>query len=143
MSVRSRSQAIAATRSSICEPASFPLKAGITPLWNPGTTYAFGSSIDSLVYASSEPRFAFLASDASLSRSGPTLPVAFAGLYVWQPAHPFDANSALPAADPDAAVGNVPITVFGNAPVSPALPHPARAKASAAKGRRRRIAARV
>jgi hypothetical protein len=33
-----------------------------------------------------------------LSRSGPTVPVAFAGLKVWHEAQPFAAKTALPAA---------------------------------------------
>src|SRR5207248_9836401 len=72
-------------------------KGGITPLGKPGTVYAPGSAIDSCVYCWSVPRFAFFASAARLSRSGPTLPAAPAGLNVWHDAQPFAAKSALPA----------------------------------------------
>src|SRR5690242_21271797 len=70
----------------------------MTPFGYPGTTYAPGSLIDSAVYASSEPRFAVFALAARSSRSGPTFAVEPAGLNVWQALHPWEANSALPAA---------------------------------------------
>src|SRR5581483_3506458 len=64
---------------------------------NPWTTYAFGSTIDSCTYCCSEPRFAFCASAATLSRFGPTVPVAFAGLNVWQLPQALVAKTAFPA----------------------------------------------
>ena len=41
---------------------------------------------------------AFASDAGALSRSGPTAPVAFAGLKVWHEAQPFAANTAFPAA---------------------------------------------
>src|SRR5262249_3926943 len=68
------------TRPSICESVSLPANAGITLAGNPGTTYALGSSIDSFVYSSREPRFASSAPAARSSRLGPTLPAEPAGV---------------------------------------------------------------
>jgi hypothetical protein len=41
---------------------------------------------------------AFASEAGAVSRSGPTLPVAFAGLKVWHEAQPFEAKTACPAA---------------------------------------------
>ena len=49
--------------------------------------YAFGSTIDSWTNASSGC-FAVFAYETSLSRSGPTFPVAFAALSVWHAEQP-------------------------------------------------------
>ena len=76
-----------ATRSATCCLLSVVAKSGgMTPAGNLGTTYAFGSTIDSAVYLSSGPRFAVFASAARLSRFGPTVPAAPAGLNVWHDA---------------------------------------------------------
>ena len=58
--------------------------------------YAAGSTIDSSMNLSSGPRFAFAAYAFRLSRSGPILPVAFAGLNVWQLPQPFCWKTASP-----------------------------------------------
>src|SRR4051812_8674464 len=61
--------------------------------------YASGLSIDSLMNAARFMLLSAFASDAgAVSRSGPTLPVAFAGLKVWHEAQPFAAKTASPAA---------------------------------------------
>src|SRR6478609_8566320 len=61
--------------------------------------YASGLTIDSWMNA---VRFMFPSAFASeagaLSRSGPIVPVEFAGLNVWHEAHPFAAKTAFPAA---------------------------------------------
>src|SRR3954453_20580247 len=70
------------------------------PFWNPGSAYAFGSTIDSLMNCcSGSPTLC--ASGASLSRSGPTVPLEPAGAKVWQLAQPLFAKTALPEAPPD------------------------------------------
>src|SRR5579884_987908 len=58
--------------------------------------YAPGLTIDSWMNCVSDPRFACFAYCTSLSRSGPMLPVAPAGLNVWQLPQPFDWNTASP-----------------------------------------------
>src|SRR4051794_29419408 len=61
--------------------------------------YASGLSIDSLMKAARFMLPSAFASDAgAVSRSGPTLPVAFAGLKVWHEAQPLAAKTAFPAA---------------------------------------------
>src|SRR5437899_1140294 len=60
--------------------------------------YAFGSTIDCWTNASSGS-FAFFAYETRLSRSGPTLPVAFAALSVWQLEQPLALKTERPAAD--------------------------------------------
>src|SRR5207247_7180513 len=86
-----------------------------------------------------EPCFAFCASATSLSRSGPTWPLAPAGLNVWHPPQPFEANSFFPAAASPFAVevevvvaGSVPSTVSGAGLTVLPLPQPAATSASAA-----------
>ena len=77
----------------------------MTPFGYPGCTYAPGSTIDCFVNAASGC-FACFAYCASLSRSGPIVPVDPAGLYVWHELQPWAAKSALPfAALPLAAGG--------------------------------------
>src|SRR2546429_2854444 len=65
--------------------------------------YAFGSTIDWWTNASSG-WFAFFAYETRLSRSGPTLPVAFAALSVWQLEQPLALKTERPAADGDVVV---------------------------------------
>ncbi len=59
---------------------------GITFFGKPGCVYAFGSVIDVLMNCSSGC-FAWAAHCGSLSRSGPTFPVAPAAVSVWQEPH--------------------------------------------------------
>ena len=65
--------------------------------------YAFGSTIESWTNASSG-WFALFAYATRLSRSGPTLPVAFAALSVWQLEQPLALKTERPAADDDVVV---------------------------------------
>src|SRR5207247_1239349 len=67
----------------------------IRPFGKPGSTYAFGLTIDSRMNDSSGFP-ALCASWGSLSRSGPTFPVAPAALKVWQLAQPLLLKTALP-----------------------------------------------
>src|SRR6266511_6086192 len=64
--------------------------------------------MDSVAYVSTEPRFAFCASAASLSRSGPMVALEPAGVKVWQLAQPALVKTALPAvALPAGGLGGV------------------------------------
>src|SRR5262245_13825492 len=73
--------------------------------------YAFGSVIEVAMKASSGCP-AFAADSFRLSRSGPTLPFAPAGLKVWHAEQPDCVNHSLPAAaSPAAFVGVVVVPV--------------------------------
>src|SRR5262249_17026975 len=87
------------TASNSCFVRVVPKFGGITPAGYPFSTYLFGSTIDSRTNCSSGTP-ARRASSASLSRSGPTVPFAPAGVNVWQLPQPFFAKTALPAAPP-------------------------------------------
>src|SRR5881394_1001449 len=102
--------------------------------------YELGLTIDVSTNWSSGPWFPCLAYCGSLSRSGPTLPFEAAGWYVWQPPHPFEANSCLPAAAfPFGSVvvccGSVPSTAWAVGFTTPWLPQPAPRSGSAADRR--------
>src|SRR5579885_3227131 len=61
--------------------------------------YAFGSTIDCLMKAASGMLWsAFALSAGAVSRSGPMVPVAFAGLKVWHEPQPLERKTAFPAA---------------------------------------------
>ena len=65
----------------------------------PFSMYASGLTIDSCVNAATSCLAAF-AYSASLSRSGPTLPLAAAGLNVWQLPQPLFTKTVFPAFNP-------------------------------------------
>ena len=72
-----------------------PNVVGMMPFWYPLTTTLPGSTIDSRTYWAGVSPFPYLAAEAvRSSRSGPTVPVAPAGLNVWQPLQPADLNVA-------------------------------------------------
>src|SRR5207248_1392359 len=73
-----------------------PNVGGMTFFGKPGSMYALGSVIEARTNASSGC-LARAASAGSLSRSGPTLPAAFAAVSVWHAAQPLLAKTAAPA----------------------------------------------